>query len=107
MKGGVAMDIERRRVAAELCSYISEDCSKLNMEVLLPGVKKEDIKVKLLDDTFAITAPRDNDLEYVATGAFCNPIKLSEVNAIYDNGLLRIEAPLKDAMEGAIEVIIH
>jgi HSP20 family protein len=100
------MDIGRRKVAAELCSYITDDCSKLSMEVLLPGVKKEDITLRLLDDTFTISAPRD-DLEYVATGAFCSPIRPTEVNAIYENGLLKIEAPFKDIMEGAVNVTIH
>ena len=100
------MENGKRRIAAELCSYVSDDGSKLSMEVLLPGVKKEDIKLKLLDDTFAISAPRD-DFEYVATGGFCCPIKLTEVNATYDNGLLKIEAPFKDAMEDAVNVAIH
>ncbi len=100
------METERRRLAAELCSYVSEDGSKLNMEILIPGVKKENIKLRLLEDTFTVSAPRD-DIEYVATGSFCCPINRTAVNATYDNGLLRIEAPFKDLMEDAIDVTIH
>jgi HSP20 family protein len=100
------MVTETRRVAADVCSYISDDGSKLNMEILLPGVKKEDIKLRLMDDTFTLSAPRD-DIEYVATGGFCCPIKLGGVNAAYNNGLLKIEAPFKDVMEGAVNVTIH
>jgi HSP20 family protein len=100
------METDTRRVAADVCSYVSDDGSKLNMEIHIPGVKKEDIKLKLMDDTFTLSAPRD-DLEYVATGGFCCPIKTTAVNAIYNNGLLKIEAPFKDAMEGAVDVTIH
>lgn len=100
------METERRRVAADTCSYITDDGTTLKMEVPLPGVKKEEIKLRVMDDGYTVTATRD-DVEYIATGGFCCPIKASEVNAIYDNGLLKIEAPFKDAMEGAVEVTIH
>jgi HSP20 family protein len=100
------MVTDTRRLAADVCSYVSEDGSKLNMEILLPGVKKEDIKLRLLDDTYTLSAPR-NDIEYVATGGFCCPIKPTAANATYDNGLLKIEVPFKDVMESAVNVTIH
>jgi HSP20 family protein len=100
------METEKQRFAADWCSYVNDDGSRLTVEVLLPGVKKDEIKLKLLDDSFAISAPRD-DIEYVAAGGFCCPIKPDEVNAKYDNGLLKIEAPFKDVMEGAVDVTIQ
>ena len=100
------METERRRVGADTCSYVTDDGTKLKMEVPLPGVKKEEIKLRVMDDGFTVTATRD-DIEYVATVGFCCPIKANEVNATYDNGLLKIEAPFKDALEGAVDVAIH
>ena len=100
------MEAERRKVAADVCSYVDDDGSKVHLEVTLPGVKKEGITVKLLDDSFSITAERD-DIEYVTAGAFCCPVRPDDANAIYDNGLLKIDIPFKDAMEDAVTITIH
>lgn len=100
------MEAERRKVAADVCSYVDDDGSKLHLEVTLPGVRKEGITVKLLDDSFSIVAERD-DLEYVTAGAFCCPVNPGEANAVYDNGLLKIDIPFKDAMADAVTVTIH
>lgn len=95
-----------RKVAADLCSYVDEDNGKLKMEVSLPGVKKEGISLKIRDDSFSLTAPRD-DIEFVSSGTFCCPVKPDSADATYENGLLRIEIPFKDVMEEAVTVNIH
>ena len=56
--------------AAEVCSFVDEENAKLNVEVSLPGVKKSDIHLKMLDDSFNLSAPRD-DIEFVTALAFC------------------------------------
>jgi HSP20 family protein len=58
------------------------------------------------DDSFFLAAPRD-DIEYVTTQAFCCPMNSKEAEARYDNGLLRIEVPFKEAREAAVIVRIH
>ncbi len=95
-----------RRVAADLCSYVDEASGKLKMEVSLPGVKKEGISIKLRDDSFSLSAPRD-DIEFVSTGTFCCPVKPDAADATYEDGLLRIEIPFKDPMEEAVTLSIH
>ncbi len=100
------MTIEKRKASPDVCSYIDEDDNKLHLEVALPGVKKENIQLRLKEDSFFLSAPRD-DLEFVTTGAFCCPMNINSVNAKYDNGLLQIELPFKDAMDGAREIAIQ
>ena len=95
----------RKKVSAELCSYVDEEKCMLNFEISIPGVKKEDIVLKLLDDGFCMTAPKD-DIDYVTSGTFCCPVKAGDAKATYDNGLLKVGVPFKDVMENSVDVQI-
>ena len=96
---------ERIRSAPDVCSYVNEKNNKLHVEISLPGVKKENIQLRLKDDSFYLNASRE-EIEYVTTQAFCCPMNSSAAEAHYENGLLKIEVPFKDPMEGAIEIPI-
>jgi HSP20 family protein len=94
---------EKISVSPDVCSYFVDDDTKLSIEVSLPGVKRENISLKLLEDSLFLTAPRD-DIKYVTTLAMCCPVVPGKAEAKYENGLLRITAPFKDAMDGAVEI---
>jgi HSP20 family molecular chaperone IbpA len=94
---------DKVKVKPSVCSYVDDDHSELTLEISLPGVEKKDIKLRMHDDSFALSAPAE-DVVYVTTMSFCCPVKAEEANAKYKNGLLKVTIPFKDVMDDALSV---
>lgn len=100
------MDKEKIKVTPEVCSYVDEENLKLILELSLPGVKKRDIQLKMQDDSFSLSAPR-KDVEFVTTMSFCCPVTPEKAKANYEDGLLKVVVPFKDAMSDSVKIDIH
>ena len=95
----------RIRVAPNTVAYADEENHKLVVEFAIPGAPTDTIDVKILADSVHLTAPA-RDVEYVSALALAWPVKPDKAEAIYENGLLRIDVPFKDPMEDAVKVAI-
>jgi len=95
----------RIRVAPSTVAYADEEKNKLVVEFAIPGAPTDTIDLKLLPDSVHLTAPA-RDIEYVSALALPWSVKPEKAEAIYENGLLRIDVPFKDPMEDAIKVAI-
>jgi HSP20 family protein len=100
------MKIEKRiKVAPTTVAYPDEEKNQLVVEFAIPGAPTDTVDLKLLPDSIHLSAP-SRDIEYVSALALPWPVKPEKAEAIYENGLLRIEVPFKDPMEDAIKVAI-
>jgi HSP20 family molecular chaperone IbpA len=99
------MPPNRIRVAPNTVAYSDEENLKLVVEFAIPGAPTDTIDLKILEDSVHLSAPA-RDIEYVSAFALAWPVKPDKTEAIYENGLLRIEVPFKDPMEDAVKVAI-
>lgn len=106
MKEEKSMADEKLKMAADVCSYVTEEDHYIHLEICVPGVKKEAINLKIRDDSYSLVAPRD-DFDYVSAAAFCCPVHSQKATASYENGMLKVKVPLKDPMDGAHVVQIN
>ncbi|WP_255336655.1 Hsp20/alpha crystallin family protein [Methanosarcina sp. KYL-1] len=78
----------------------SDEQGKLDIEIDLPGVKKESIELKMVEDGFFIKAKREETgVEYVGTYAFCCDVVPEKAAAKYSNGKLYVTVPYRENVE--------
>jgi HSP20 family protein len=99
------MQVERMKVAPVTVAYADGQHDKLIVEFAIPGAPTQSIDVKILEDSVHLLAPA-RDIEYVSALALGWPVRPDKAEAIYENGLLRIEVPFKDPMEDAVKVAV-
>jgi HSP20 family protein len=99
------MSETRIRIATNTVAYADAETRKLVVEFAIPGAPTATIDLKILPDSVHLTAPA-RDVEYVSALALAWPVKPDQAEAVYANGLLRIDVPFKDPMEDAVKVVI-
>ncbi|MHA1775509.1 MAG: hypothetical protein DRO88_02955 [Promethearchaeia archaeon] len=88
--------------------YLNYDCieNKWEMEFHLPGVPKENVKFKILNDAYSLEAKRDQAL-YHSSEYLPFEIDTDSVKAEYNNGLLYVSGKIKDPMADAVEIKLN
>ena len=90
------------------CTCFSHDETegRLRIEVEMPGVNRNDIKLDMRKNSFCVSAPRDEDSEYSSCFMLAHQIEPKTTEAKYENGILRIFSPIKD-WENKVSVPIY
>ncbi len=93
-------------IAPEVCSWADDDSETYKIEIQLPGVEKDAIKLKMHDDSFFIKGETEDTI-YIGSYSICCPVKPEETKATYNQGLLKIEVPFMEPEYKSIEVNIE
>jgi HSP20 family molecular chaperone IbpA len=95
------MQAERMKVAPVAATYADGEQHKLVVEFSIPGAPTGTIDLNILKDSAYSSAPA-RDIEYASAPALPQPVKPNKAEATCKHGLLRMELPFHDPMEGAM-----
>jgi len=91
------------RIYPDIYHTIDNKNHTVEFEVSLPGIKKEDISLKVLPTWFNLVG-RKGQMEYSANKSFGVEIVPEKTKAKYEHGLLKITAYIRDPFENAKEI---
>jgi HSP20 family molecular chaperone IbpA len=94
----------RYLIYPEIYKEVDYDNNKVELEISIPGVKKEAILLKTLSDWFHISAVRD-EIEYRANASYGVEIVPGKTTAEYSNGLLKVHAVIRNPLDDAREIM--
>jgi HSP20 family molecular chaperone IbpA len=84
----------RTKLEPDVCTYVDEEENSFRVEVVLPGVSKADIKLKVNSHCMVVFA-RAVDVDYSKYIPFRYPVMPDRAKAIYEHDLLIIKVPLR------------
>ncbi|MFX0140253.1 MAG: Hsp20/alpha crystallin family protein [Candidatus Hodarchaeota archaeon] len=102
----VEKEPKKRVMIPEICTYNNEDSTGSIIEIVLPGVEKDTIKLKMNTDNLIVYGESDT-INYGAIYQLCCPVDPEKAKSTYKNGLLKIEVPYIDTLKDTIDVKIE
>ena len=78
----------------QMCMYTNGDRTAFILEIMLPGVEKDDIRLEINEKRIHIIG-ETNSTKYFGNYRLYRPINPIKVKVNYNNGLMRINAPFK------------
>ena len=84
----------RHKIEPDVCTYFDEQMNNLTVEIALPGVSQQNIKLRVNSRCLILFAVA-GDVHYAKYLSFHFPVVANQAIAVYGNGLLQIEMPLR------------
>jgi HSP20 family protein len=88
------------------CMYMNHDTEKYYAQVELPGVKKEDIELEVMENGLCIRGMK-GEKEISGCWMLGHMVKVDDVKATYKEGLLDIVMPMKNPLKGGKKIDIQ
>ena len=88
------------------CMYLQHDLERYSAEIELPGVRKEDIDIEVMENGMCISGKR-GETELSGCWLLTHQIKVDEVKARYEEGILDIDLPLKNPLKRGRKVKVE
>ena len=82
------------KVEPEVCTYIDPQENSLTVEVILPGVNRDSIKLRVNARCLIIYAASDT-VNYEKYVPFKDPVAAAKARAKYEHDVLRVTVPLR------------
>lgn len=101
----VSLLLERYTESPDLITSVDKDQSQLILEISLVQVDKENIKLMMNENGYYLIA-NSEDSDYVSTLSFLAPVKPSEAEAKFQDGILIVKVPFKEPLQNYIQVPI-
>lgn len=80
-------------VEPDVCTYLDDNDQTLVIEIILPGVPRENICLKVNDYSLLISAT--GGVRYAKYVPFQRPVLAEQGRAVYDKDILRVRIPLR------------
>lgn len=80
-------------------TYLDHDHQNYYIQVELPGVKKENVKLSVSDQSFCVEGLRE-EIDLLGCYVLAHPVNSDKTKAKFENGLLNIIIPLKKPLKG-------
>jgi HSP20 family protein len=93
-------------VSPEIYMYPNDEHSTYQIRITLQGVNKENIKLKMHEDSFFIKAESDDTI-YIGSYSVCCPIDPHKAKADYKNGLLKVEVPFMEPEFHSVDIKVE
>ncbi|MFX1345836.1 MAG: Hsp20/alpha crystallin family protein [Promethearchaeota archaeon] len=102
----VKEEVKKSLSIPEICMYNNEESTGYIIEVMLPGVEKDTLKVKMDKDNLVVYGESDS-IKYGGIYQLCCPVEPEDAKSTYKNGLLKITVPYFNMLKDAINLEIE
>jgi len=98
--------VDKFVISPEVCSWADDEEEIYKIEIQLPGVDKENIRLKMHEDSFFVKGETEDTI-YIGSYGICCPVEPDKTKAVYHQGLLKIEVPFKESVYHSVDVKIE
>ncbi|MFX0069674.1 MAG: Hsp20/alpha crystallin family protein [Candidatus Hermodarchaeota archaeon] len=99
-------ELEKLYLSPDVCMWPEDENNSYHIEITLPGVEKDTIKLKMHEDSFFIKGETE-DTVYIGSYVLCYDVDPEKAKAQYKNGLLKIDVPFKEPEFHSIDITIE